>query len=391
LNQWWTEWVNGLWTWVVSLVHPGYGLILWILLAHLWAVARFERKRFGIRLKAPVSLFLRSSLFGLTAGLAFSWFLSGSAWDIRTEDLRWMWGLTLLLSVGGIRLACLGVTAGVLSLASLTLTLTGIPEYSEPWKSLLVSLSGFRAETWLWLAGLLHLAEWALIRLDGMRGAYPVQERGANGRLVEGWMLTSGWPVPLLLFDGNGWLAVPVFLGYGSLTLSKPVLRQKRLSSTLHLLYALLLCGSTALAGLWQPFLWVTAAFALSGHEGLFWLGRYLERRNPPLFVSDERGLRVLAVIPGSPAERMGLKTGDVIVRFNGKRIHSVDDLVQASENATYCKLEVLDEQNDRHIMQKALYEDDARHLGVIGAAGWSASEEQEVKEFRTAAETGSG
>ncbi|WP_124728396.1 PDZ domain-containing protein [Staphylospora marina] len=386
MKQWWTEWTGTVTDWVSSLPAAGYGIALWMLVAWVWAVTRHEKKRFGVTLKQPVILFFRLVFSGLLTGLIGSLLFAGLSFDIRGEDLWWIWGVSLVLSLATPRLACLGTVAGVLSLASLTLSVTGIPETGGEW---IRSLAGFRAEPWLWLAGLLHLAEWILIRLDGLRGAYPVQTRERDGQSVYGWMLTGMWPVPLLLFDGVNWLAVPVLLAYGSRTLSRPVLRQNRLVSTLHFLYALLLCGFAALGEWGSAWVWTAAFFAVAGHEGLHWLLRFTERNLPRLYVSDERGLRVLAVLPGSPAARMGIKSGDVIVRFNGSNIRTVDELMHMSEHATWCKLEVLDEQGDRHIMKKTLYEDDPRNLGVIGTSGLSGQAESKEGGKEAAAHPG--
>ena len=41
----------------------------------------------------------------------------------------------------------------------------------------------------------------------------------------------------------------------------------------------------------------------------------------------NERGMRIQRVEPGSPAERAGLRTGDIIIKLNDARVSSADDL----------------------------------------------------------------
>jgi len=59
----------------------------------------------------------------------------------------------------------------------------------------------------------------------------------------------------------------------------------------------------------------------------------------------SESGLLVLNVVEGSPAQRAGLRERDVVVRFAGKAIASVDDLhrmLTDERNAVPCEVEVV-------------------------------------------------
>ena len=59
----------------------------------------------------------------------------------------------------------------------------------------------------------------------------------------------------------------------------------------------------------------------------------------------SESGLLVLNVVEGSPAQRAGLRERDVVVRFAGKAIASVDDLhrmLTDERNAVPCEVEVI-------------------------------------------------
>jgi serine protease Do len=61
------------------------------------------------------------------------------------------------------------------------------------------------------------------------------------------------------------------------------------------------------------------------------YLGVYLEDVTPErvkeLGLKEERGAIVMKVVPGSPAERAGLRENDVIVSFNGRQVESVREL----------------------------------------------------------------
>jgi len=64
------------------------------------------------------------------------------------------------------------------------------------------------------------------------------------------------------------------------------------------------------------------------------WLGVYIQRLTPEaaenLGLSGRRGALVSDVTSGGPAEKAGIRSGDVIVAFNGKEIRDEHDLPQA-------------------------------------------------------------
>ena len=60
-------------------------------------------------------------------------------------------------------------------------------------------------------------------------------------------------------------------------------------------------------------------------------------RNNPPLFVPPEKGEMILDIVKNSPAEKMGLGSGDVIISINGKTLEKPGELQEIlSEYPTY-------------------------------------------------------
>ena len=60
------------------------------------------------------------------------------------------------------------------------------------------------------------------------------------------------------------------------------------------------------------------------------------------------KGAIIAAVLPDSPAEKMGLLAGECISKVNGQRVYSERELYEALQiNAAHCRLEVLDRNND--------------------------------------------
>lgn len=345
--------------WFAAVIHPAFLIGTGMVVVYVWARRRYEIKNFASVLEPKFPLLLQTVSYSLIVGFFGSLCLSGIRWEIQTGDWLLVWSLTLILAAFGLRFACLAYSVGILSIIHLcvseTTWLDGLPVPGL--------IHSFPAKEWLWLVAVSHLLEWALIRLDGENGAYPVKVKQ-----VSGFMLKKGWPVPLLLSSETGFILLPVFLSFSRINLSGMMKKQKRQTSTFTLLYGLILCLGLTFLDSTKPGIWVMAVFAVLGHEGIYLGTKWIEKRATPLYVSNHYGVKVLAVIPDSPAEAMGLKTGDVIQRFNGRRIRSMDELTQVAGKATHCKLDVLDENQNQHITQKALYEDDPADLGVIPA-----------------------
>ncbi len=61
------------------------------------------------------------------------------------------------------------------------------------------------------------------------------------------------------------------------------------------------------------------------------WLGVYVQKLTPELATSlgldEEEGALVSDVTPGSPAEKAGIKRGDVIIEYDGRKIDDINDL----------------------------------------------------------------
>lgn len=353
--------------WIGMLTSPWWWAACFLSVCQTVYTRRRERKHFGSYIEKSIPLVRRTLVLGIATGIVLSFVLSSWNFPFKAEEVVLLWGITLLFTLGGIRFSCISYAVGFISLAKLILqlypiTLPGI------WSELPLALGRFHATAWLWFVAGLHFVEWLLIRLDGSSGSFPVLMKNASQEVVNGFMLRKSWPVPLLLSTQAGFMPFPMLLSFSRLTLTKPLEQQKRLSSTLHLFLGmglfLLMVGS-----LYSTYcLWVAAMLMLFGHEIVYQFGKWREKQNEPLFVSNERGLKVFAVLPNSPAMAMGIKTGDVIQRLNGERIYTHKDLEKAVKDAAFCKLEVLDEYLDRHMMQKVLYQDDPKHLGIVGA-----------------------
>lgn len=84
-------------------------------------------------------------------------------------------------------------------------------------------------------------------------------------------------------------------------------------------------------------------------------------------FSDAVNGLRVIAVRRDTPAEKMGVEMGDLIIEVNNIKVSTEDDFYKATlTSPTFCRLKVLNRQDRIKIMESAIYSDSPNELGVV-------------------------
>ena len=123
-----------------------------------------------------------------------------------------------------------------------------------------------------------------------------------------------------------------------------------------------------ALIAIFLPIVGLAAvAFALVGRMLISILYSISERKGAFAVTPNKKGVVVVAVLPGSPAEAMGIQKGEVIRRVNGTAIHSEDQLYEALQiNAAQCRIEVLDTNDEIRIRQHVVFREDHFRIGLI-------------------------
>lgn len=81
----------------------------------------------------------------------------------------------------------------------------------------------------------------------------------------------------------------------------------------------------------------------------------------------QSNGVMIAGVLSDSPAEKMGLLIGERIVKVNGQKVESEQELYEAVQiNAAHCRLEVLDSNGELRLRQHILFRHDHYRLGLI-------------------------
>lgn len=78
-------------------------------------------------------------------------------------------------------------------------------------------------------------------------------------------------------------------------------------------------------------------------------------------------GVRVVAVLDGTPAARMHLHRGDTVLQCNGQDVPTADDLYAATQElGTFCRLRVLDRDGELRLAETAIFTGSPHMLGII-------------------------
>lgn len=132
--------------------------------------------------------------------------------------------------------------------------------------------------------------------------------------------------------------------------------------------WLVVLCVVAAIAGwlLPQASLIIAGVIFLGVLCGKWWLHHQAVLANN-WYVETDNGVRVIAVLPGTPAAKMRLQPGDVILDCNDQAVHSEGELYAALQrNSAYVKMRVQTYQGDLRLAEAAIFAGAPHEIGLI-------------------------
>ncbi|AFH59253.1 PDZ domain-containing protein [Paenibacillus caseinilyticus] len=370
------------------LLNPFYYVgILFIVLQYRRQIL-LERKLFSVKLHSLISETWRTVLWGWIGGLAASAVMAGIGAVVQPEAVVLLWIVSLLLIWARVRFLCWAYAIGVLGI--LQAVLVNFPALQEAlsWRWAVDSVLALHMPSLFALVAVLHLIEALLVRRQGTRFGTPVFVESKRGKIVGGYQLQGFWPVALFLtvpmqggaplpwtpllggdLYAGGWavLALPVMIGFTDMTTSRLPREKVQLSSGLLVLYAALLLLLTALSAWWASSLLAVSLLCILLHEAIVFYSRWDESRRSPVFVHGNRGLKILGILPGSPAAELGLQVGESLYKVNGMIVRTRQELHHAlSQNAAFCRLEILNLVGESKFVKRAIFSGEHHLLGII-------------------------
>lgn len=346
-----------------GIISPIFWLLVLLIALQYRRLAATKRQLFGINDEPVWQHVLLAAGYGIAGGFIGSLVMVLVGISLNDIGLVYLWVVALVLMLFSPRFICFSYAGGLIALSSL---LFGFPRVQVP------QLMG--------LVGALHLVESLLILFSGHLGALPVYTRDSRQRTVGAFSLQKMWPIPivaLIVMPGQvsggvpmpdwwplirpagmgtgdeavfGLVPVLAALGYGDLALTSLPQQKSRVSARNLAGFSSIQLGLAVLASRYPAFSYLAAAFGPLGHELTIMQGQRYERRGEPVFVPDPEGVKVLDVLRSSPAGRVGLASGDVILRVNGRPTRSRQELAAALEDIPWqVEIEFRDVQGKQH------------------------------------------
>jgi len=238
------------------------------------------------------------------------------------------------------------------------------------------------------LLGIFIMTEGILMLKNGLKDVSPKLRKSRRGFTVGALQTKRLWLLPVFLFLPVGpihapfewwpvinWgtesysiLLVPFLMGFQQQIQTKlPEIVVRRLGKQV-LSLGIFITAIAFLSFFLPEYIPVIAAIlAILGRLLIAYRHRVHEGSTLYYFTPRNSGIMVLDVLPGSPADKMGLKTGEIIHTCNNIKVQNKRDLYEALlKNRAYCKLEVFDKNGEIRLVQRALYEGDHHELGIL-------------------------
>lgn len=237
------------------------------------------------------------------------------------------------------------------------------------------------------LMGLLMIAEGALAYLTAHIKTSPFLLKSSRGLPIGNHVANRTWMLPLFLLIPGGSLTeslswwpvltigdepflfvfIPYIIGFhqrvqGSLPKESIMVTSKRV------IWLGLIISAVAVVSIWfMPLAFAAALLAIIGREFLTVRQRMNDNSAAFYFSKRDHGLMVLGILPHSPAVKLELEVGEIIMKTNGASVKTVDEFYQALQiNGAFCKMEVIGLNGEIRYVQGAVYKGEHHELGIL-------------------------
>lgn len=381
LEAWFIEIVKGIGR---VLLNP---LLYWaILLVFLAGKKRIRRERmdFGIKIFDMFSEWKGTWLYSILLGLIVSAITIGLGVVFSYTTILLFCIITILVSITGrFTLLSASYTLGISYFVLLFL-----PTVMEKQKVVSTELfSTINYQGLVILIGIFLVAE-SILLLKARKGkTYPELVQGSRG----GWMgqhhikklavipffiliptglITSFapyWPYFTIGEQSFSLILIPFIIGFDHIVRGNdPMVSAGKLAKSMMILSFLVLL--TAWGSSYYSWLSLAGVIVgIAGREYLNYRHRTKDHERSGFFQPTDKGLKVLSVIPNSPADRLDILAGESIARVNGNKVVSITEFYEAlQKSGAFFKLEIIDRAGEKRFLQGALYEGDHHELGII-------------------------
>ena len=346
-----------------------------------------ERKSFNIRILSGWLELKNSLLAGLIVSLILSFVMIAVGLTMTPKFLLVLMAITVL----GLVLFTFHLLSPIVLFAVSAAVLVLFDAVGEEFTILGVEISGV-----MWhdailtpiciMAGLLLIVEGIQIRKYGTYLASPVLEKTKRGLKAVSYLSKQIWILPIFtLIPGDvipsyvpywpqftigeqafSLVLFPFVIGFQQITRKTlPVYFYPKLAKSVTWLG-----GVVVLGGIVAYFMSQIAFIVLIAGACIRFcivLQYKLRDRDAYAVAPSSKGATIAAVLPNSPAEKMGLLAGEIIKKVNGREVQTERELYEALQvNAAHCKLEVLGHNEELRLTQHVVHSDDHHRIGLL-------------------------
>ncbi|GGE81677.1 PDZ domain-containing protein [Priestia taiwanensis] len=345
-----------------------------------------ERKQLSVRVY-DMWYELRTTIgIGLVLGLLFSFVTVGIGVVIPFELLLVIETLSILAALClFVRWLSPAYTIGIAVLLVILLkeVNVGIGTIND----IIAGANEFHVTGVVVLLVVLLMIEGIVLKRGANNMATPLISTSNRGKRVGEYIAKRIWMIPLfILVPGEGvqaiaswWPVIPLGEGTYSLVFvpfaigimqkMKSMLPHVGIQKTVTFVWMLTaVIGVLAIISYWSTLVGLLAlSIAIIGREAISIVQHIQDEGKQPYFSSRPNGIVILGVLPNSAASKMKLQIGEVITKANGVAIQTEQQFYEAlQKNRAFCKLEVVDINNEPRFAQTALYEGEHHELGIL-------------------------
>jgi hypothetical protein len=238
------------------------------------------------------------------------------------------------------------------------------------------------------LFALLILQETLLTGIFGSKKSSPILLKSKRGQPIGAHEVRKLWVVPLFLLvpgsavsqiewwpllsfgsEAYSFFLVPFGIGFRQIV-QHTLPHQAVAAVSKQMVWLSMFVIGTSVASIVFAFPLVVVAgagIAILIKELILFNQQYKSEKSTPFYTGRSSGLLVLGILPASPAAKTGVTIGEVITKVNGRPMQNATDFYHALQvNAAFCKLEVLDQNNEIRFVQRSIYENEHHELGFL-------------------------
>ncbi|WP_461205923.1 PDZ domain-containing protein [Clostridium sp. DL1XJH146] len=315
----------------------------------------------GKRLNSPIELTISEIVLGIFAGVIGSVLISLLGVGFSESSMIDLLFLLTILNISfNSKYMEFAYTASMLGFLSL---LVEIMEKMYGIQNGILDMIKMDIASLMTLVAVFYLMKGFLILIDGSRGTVPIFTK-RDDKIIGGFALKRYWAIPfaviifvnsidyslsdvisvsiwqniinftnpMALLETVAILLLPLYglTQFDAVTFTKTKREKTFIYGTTLIIYSLILFILARLCVLNIFFQMAAIIFAPVAYEFFELVHKNSEIKNKPKFISDENGIMVLEVAPDSPAWESGIKSGDILIEINNKKIVKEDDVFDA-------------------------------------------------------------